>query len=126
LFHQRGHRSYLPWESDGSFGYDSRGPLVCRGMKDGYSTAIDLDTTDFQHIIDYFNTNRFKPDSADPMEFVQKLHEEIATWVPKHERKPLTLNELKEARRERAGATEGLQVHTQSVGRNGPDEIVFM
>jgi hypothetical protein len=59
--------------------HDWRGPLVCHGMKNGYSTAMDLDTTGFQHIIDYFNTSRHKPDPADPMKAVQQLHEEIAT-----------------------------------------------
>jgi hypothetical protein len=66
--------------------------------------AWNLNTTDFQHIIDFLNTSKAPVDAKNTQKSLEMLHEEMAKWTPRYQQKALAAEELGEVRRKRAEA----------------------
>jgi hypothetical protein len=82
---------------------DWRGPLVFHDIRSDCAAAWDLDTTGFQHIVDFLNTSKAPVDAKNMQKSLEMLHEEMAKWTPRYQQKALAAEEL-EVRRKRAEA----------------------
>jgi hypothetical protein len=77
---------------------------VFHGIRSDYTAAWDLDTTGFQHIVDFLNTSKAPVDAKNMQKSLEMLHEEMAKWTPRYQQKALAAEELEEVRRKRAEA----------------------